>query len=117
MAKFKMNESFTWAALAAADLSSSLNLFAKIDAAGKIAVAGNGDKVIGSIAEVATAGNPATVWMGPVVKVKAGAAVAAGARVQSDAAGKAVTLSAGVAAGVALEAAGAANVVIPVAMM
>jgi hypothetical protein len=120
MAIFKVTESLTYAEEAAADLTTSLNLFAKVDANGKIVLAGSGEKVLGTIFEVPLAAvapfGPATVQFGGIAKVKAGAAVAAGARVQSDGAGKAITLAAGISAGIALVAANAANEVIPVAL-
>jgi hypothetical protein len=56
------------------------------------------------------AGKPIEVAVGPVVEVIAGAAVAYGAEVQTDAQGRAITLAAtGTSVGRALQAAGAAG--------
>jgi len=120
MAFYKVNESFLHAVDAASDLSAAanLNLFIAINSDGKAAVCGSGAKVFGTSYELPLAADkPMTIQFAGIAKVKAGAAVAAGAEVQSDGSGKAITLAAGKRAGIALAAAGAANVVIPVALM
>jgi len=121
MAIFKMVEGLTYAEEAMADLTAALNLFAKVDEnTARIDRARiSGEPVIGTIFEVplsaTTPFGPATVQTGGIAKVKAGAAVRAGFRVQTDASGKAIELAgAGAAAGIALQAAAAADVVIPV---
>ena len=78
---------------AAADLSASQFLFVVCDSAGKAALAGAEGNAIGVLQNKPVAGQPAEVAYAGVAKVIAGAAVAAGARVESDAAGKAVTVA------------------------
>lgn len=112
-----MNEGFSWAAPAAVDLTGKLNLLMVMDSAGNINIAGSGVKVFGSLYEEAKATYPATVQFAGVAKVISGAAVAAGARVQSDAAGKAITLAAGIHVGIALAASTGSGQVIPVAFI
>jgi hypothetical protein len=117
MAIFKLVEGLTYAVEAGADLSTSLNRFVKINSSNQVVLAGSGDKVLGTLFEVAALNGPASVQFGGIAKVIAGAAVAAGARVQSDGNGAAITLAAGVSAGMALFAASAAGEVIPVALI
>lgn len=120
MAIFKVVEGLTYAEEAAADLTTSLNLFAKIDEnTGRIDRARIANEpVIGTIFEVPLSSTspfgPATVQIGGIAKVKAGAAIRAGFRVATDANGKAVEFTAGVAAGVALHAVAAADVLVAV---
>lgn len=120
MATFKVHESFLYAAEADADLRTKLNYFCKVSSDGEIALAGANEKVFGTIYEVNLSGSvpygPVTVQFGGIAKVVAGAAVAAGAQVSSDADGKGVTAGTN-AAGVALSAAGAANDVFEVALI
>lgn len=116
MAIFKLVEGLTYAALAAADLRLKLNHIATIDAAGLIALCGNDAKALGTIFEVGDEGEPVSVQMGGIAKVVASAAIAAGARVACDANGQAKTGTTNP-LGIALAAAGAANVVIPVALV
>lgn len=121
MATFKMNESFVYAKEAGADLTASLNRFMTIDASGNIVRQNvSGGQVLGTLFEVplsaTTPYGPATVQFGCIAKVRTGAAIAAGARVQSDGEGRAITLAGGIAAGVALEAATAADQYIPVVL-
>lgn len=117
MSIFKLVEGLTYAVEAGADLSSSLNRFVKINSSNLAVLAGNGDKVLGTLFEVANLGGPASIQFGGIAKVIAGAQIAAGATVQSDANGAAITLAAGTAAGIALFAAAAAGEVIPVALV
>lgn len=90
------------AAIAAADLSDALYLFCVRNTSGQIALAGAGAEVAGVIYETNTAGRPVTFAMAGsgnnIVKVVAGAAVAANAKVMSNAQGRAVTATAGNAA-------------------
>ncbi len=120
--------------LAAADLSASQYLLVKADANGKAALAAAGEAPIGVLQNKPTAGQAAQVRLYGVSKVVAGAAIAKGAFVASDANGKAKaaqaaytnTVDAGVAQdpligshviGIALDAASAANEIIPVALL
>lgn len=59
-------------------------------------------------------GDPISVSVGPIQAVKAGAALSAGAELETDASGRVVTLSSGKLVGVALDAAAAANDIIRV---
>lgn len=87
MSTYKVPPEWTYAANAAADLSSSLNLLAKIDSSGTIALCGDGEKPIGTITEGATTGYPATVQTGGIALVKLGGTVTAGNLVSSGASG------------------------------
>jgi hypothetical protein len=125
MARFKVDEASTWAEEAGEDLTTSLNLFMKVATGSAnepvIKKAGAGEKVFGTLYEVPLSSSapfgPATVQFGGVAKVKAGAAVTAGSRVQSDSAGKAVNLTTGISAGLAMVGCSAADVVISVALI
>lgn len=117
MAIFKLVEGLTYAVEAGADLSTSLNRFIKINSSGLAVLAGNGDKALGTLFEVAGLGGPASIQFGGIAKVIAGAAITAGAEVQSDANGAAITLAAGKAAGISLDGASAAGVVTAVALV
>jgi hypothetical protein len=77
--------------VAAADLSASQYFAVKVDSNGKAALAGAGEQAIGVVQNDPTAAQTATVRIGGVTKMKAGATIAAGARVAVDAAGKAKT--------------------------
>lgn len=77
--------------IAAADQSTSQYRAIKVDTAEKGAVAGAGEFAIGVLQNKPAAGEAATVRVAGVTKMVAGAAVAAGARVAPDAAGKAKT--------------------------
>lgn len=116
MATWKYVESLSYAAPAAADLTGKLNQCMVVDASGNINVnAVNGGKVIGTLYEEAKINQPATVQFGGIVKVRTGAAVAAGVEVQSDGSGKAVTLTGtNKRLGVSLAAATGADQYIPV---
>jgi hypothetical protein len=82
--------------IAGADLSAKENYFVKIDSAGKVVVAGAGNKSVGVVQEgggnIAN-GDVAVVYSG-IVRVIAGATVAAGELVTSTSAGKATPLTA-----------------------
>lgn len=91
----KINEGFTHAAPAAADLSAKLNFLASIDSAGKIALAGDGGPVAGVIIEGATLGNAATIAFGAVLKAVCATAITPGAVLASDADGKLVAAAVG----------------------
>lgn len=66
---------------------------------------GAGEKALGVTEYAVDSGDQASVNANGVILIEAAAAVAVGAEVESDAAGKAVTLSAGVSNGYALDAA------------
>lgn len=87
MSTYKVAPEWTYAANSAADLSSSLNLIAKIDTAGKIALCGDGEKPLGTIIEGAAANYPTTVQFGSIMLVKLGGTVTAGDKVSSGASG------------------------------
>lgn len=116
---------------AGADLSASQFLAVKLNSSGQAVLAGAGEDAVGVLQSKAVAGLPVTVRVAGITKFIAGAAIAAGARVASDADGKAKTAvaasvntsDAGAAAdavagsftlGHALEAAAASGVVIAV---
>lgn len=84
---------------AAADLA--VHIFVGFDGG----VCGAGARAFGATETAADAGEQASANVLGIVLVTAGAAVAAGAEVESDASGHAVTLAAGVSNGVALDAA------------
>lgn len=102
--------------VAGADLTGSQYLFVVVDSNAKVVVAGDGVAVDGVLQNNPDSDQAATVHgVGSVSKVKAGAIVAKGALVGSDAAGKAVAATSGeYIAGRALTAAGAADEVISV---
>jgi hypothetical protein len=101
--------------LAAADLSASQFFFLAVNASGQAAIAGSGVATIGVLQNKPASGQAAQVRTEGITKCVAGAAVAAGALVMSDAAGKAITAtSTNDASGVALTAAGALNDIITV---
>lgn len=107
---------FAYTREAAADLSASQHLFVAINSSSQAAVAGAGVAVDGVLQNNPDAqGKAASIMRDGISKVRAGAAVAAGALVASNASGQAVTAATGnVVAGKALSAAGAANEVISV---
>lgn len=117
MAIFKVQESLLYSRAAGADLSEKLNYLAHVDTDGDIVLAGAGEHVIGVIYEAAGLAKQVTVQFGGIAKVVLGATVAAGARVASDSAGKAVTATSNqFEVGTALEG-GAVNEVVPVALI
>ncbi len=106
---------FTYTLPASADLSASQYLFV-VATSGQAAVAGAGVVAAGVLQnDPGAAGQPATIMATGVSKVVAGAAVTAGARVMSNASGKAVAATGtNFVTGMALTAAGAADEVISV---
>lgn len=101
---------------AAADLSAHQYKLINIDGNGRVALAGNGGRVVGALQNKPNAlGKPCTVMQSGISKVVAGAAVTAGADVMSDATGRAIAATAtNRRAGVAMAAATAAGELIPV---
>jgi len=81
--------------IAGADLSTSQFLFAKMDAAAKAVLAGDGEGTIGVIAVGAETGNACTITHSGKVMVKCGGAVTIADDVAIDAAGKAVNAASG----------------------
>lgn len=77
-------------------------------------VAGAGERALGVPTTDFSAGEQASVATHGEILVEAGAAIAAGAEVESDASGRAVTKTTGVAFGVARDAAAAAGDIIRV---
>ena len=114
-----INDSATIAGECAAALSGKEYLAAKFDANGKIVVCSTAGEValglLGAEEGTKAAGDTIAVQIKEIGLWKAGAAVAAGAAVMTDANGKAVTATAGkFILGYALKAATAAGQVIPV---
>lgn len=110
---------FSWTLPAAADLSASQFCFVDADntaAGSRAALVGAGARAIGVLQNKPNAaGIAATIFTSGVSKVKAGAAVTAGANVKADASGRAILANAGsYALGIALASAGGANELIPV---
>lgn len=104
--------------VAAADLSAAQYTFQKCDNTGKIATAANGGQANGVLQDAPAAGGPGCVAISGVCRVKAGAAIAAGALVQSDANGKAITAVANsYIHGMALDQATGANDIILIQLM
>jgi len=81
--------------IAGADLSTSQFLFAKMDAAAKAVLAGDGEGTIGVIAVGAETGNACTITHSGKVMVKCGGTVTIADDVAIDAAGKAVNAASG----------------------
>lgn len=99
-----------WDITAAVDLTGSQYLFAQLD--GTLAGAGEYGFVL---VDAPASGSPGSVVVAGITKVVAGAAVAAGANVASDAAGKGVTATAADQInGIALTAASGANELITI---
>lgn len=111
----KMNESFTYAAPAAADLSEKLHYFAKIDANGKIDLAADGGPIAGVIHESGALGKNISIYFGAIGKVICAEAITPGAQISSDGDGKAVAAAVGDwVAGIAInEAASTAGDLVP----
>ena len=80
--------------IAGADLSSSQYLFVKVSGA-NVVVAGDGEAAVGILWNDPTSGKAASVVRGGDPHVYAGAAIAAGIDIASDAAGKAVAATTG----------------------
>ncbi|MDO5940635.1 capsid cement protein [Burkholderia cepacia] len=76
------------------------------------AICAAGAKALGTAEATADVGEQAPVNVQGILLVEAGAAIAAGAEVESDANGKAITKAAGISNGFALDAAAAAGDVI-----
>jgi hypothetical protein len=77
--------------LAAADLSAKQFYAVKVDSNGKAALAGAGEVAIGVLQNKPGSGQAATIRIAGATKMVASAAVAAGALVAANAAGKSVT--------------------------
>jgi hypothetical protein len=108
---------FSYPLPAAADYSASQFRFVNVSAAGKAVVAGAGGRVCGVRNNKPKADEATTIVQTGISIVEAGAAVTAGDSVQSDASGRAITLAAGIAQGIALETASAAGVFIAVLLV
>lgn len=94
MAIQKIHESFTYAAMAGADLSEKVNYLGKIDTDGEIILATAGSHGF-PILEAAIAGKPVTIQIGCIGKAVAGGSFNAGATLASDGSGKLVTAGGG----------------------
>ena len=117
MAINKLAEAFTYAADAGEDLSNSLNCLAKVNSDGELVLCGDNEKPLGAIYEVAALGAPASVYWASIIKAPAAAAIAAGARVACGANGRAKTSTGTNPIGIALNEAGAAGVMVSIAMV
>lgn len=92
MAFQKIDEAWTYARNAGADLSDKLHYLTKVDTDGDIVLAGAGELVLGNITEPAVANRPVTVQFGGIGKVKVGSGgVIAGAKLAAASGGVAVT--------------------------
>ncbi len=91
--------------IAGADLSAVNNLFIGFNGA----ICANGAKPLGVLNASTFLGEEAPVTAKGIAIVLSGAALSAGAKVQSDASGKAITFAAGEIAGFSLDAASGAN--------
>lgn len=84
---------------AGADLTGALFKFVKVNTSGQLVLPGtSGDQVYGVVSEVpasSATGSATTVDIVGIVKVEAGATVATGANVMANAAGEAITATAG----------------------
>ena len=87
--------------------AAALSRFRFVDYSGN--VAGAGERVLGVPTTDFSSGEQASVTTHGEILVEAGAAIAVGAEVESDANGKAITKAAGVANGIAWDAAAAAG--------
>lgn len=96
--------------LASADLSAKQNLFIGFDGA----VCGNGVKPLGSLNANTNQTEMAPVVCAGIALVYSGAAISAGAKLQCNSAGKAITYSSGAVAGYALDASTGADELIRV---
>ena len=98
---------------AAADLSESKNLFIGFDGD----IFGNGAKALGVLNANTSEDEMAPVMTHGIALVYSAAAISAGAKLQSNADGKALTYAAGEANGYALDAAGGADELIRVKLI
>lgn len=108
---------FSFTLPAAADLSATQFRFVTIDGTGKAAVPAAGAKTIGVRNNKPKANEATTIVHDGISLVEAGAAIAIGANVETDVSGRAITLAAGIAQGIALETASAAGVKIAVLLV
>lgn len=89
-------------------------LFAKLDTAGKVLLAGAGELAIGTVQEGKAVGQHSTIMITGITKIVAGAAFNAGVKLAADAAGKARLATTGQqVVAISLQAAGAADEVVP----
>lgn len=104
---------------ATADMTGKNYTFVKLGAAGKFAANGANEDGIGVLQDEPLANQPGNIMHLGITLVRSGAAFALGAKLKSDAAGKAIagTGSAQIVRAVALEAATAANQLIPVLLI
>jgi hypothetical protein len=98
---------------AAVDLSDSKNLFIGFDGD----ICGNGAKALGVLNANTSEDEMAPVMTSGIALVYSAAAISAGAKLQSNASGKALTYAAGEANGYALDAAGGADELIRVKLI
>lgn len=110
---------FSFTLPAAADHSANQYLCAVANSSGNAALAGAGVDITGVIQNKPTSGKATTIFSAPgISKVRAGAAVAIGAKIMSDASGRGITATAtNQGLGIALTACSNANEVISVKLM
>jgi len=98
---------------AAANFSSIKNIFIGFDGN----TCGNGDKALGVLNTYSDQNEQAPVMVSGIALVLSGASLSAGAKIQSNASGKAITFSSGEANGYALDAATGADQLIRVKLI
>ena len=104
------NPGFSFSLNAGADLSADQHKFIKVDSNGDGVLVGAAEASVGVLQNDPLQGEPGTILNTGISKVLAGAAVAAGATVMSDASARAITATAtNRVLGTALEAAAAAD--------
>jgi hypothetical protein len=91
--------------------------FVTVNSSGKAVAASAAGKTIGVRQNKPNLNEAMTIVGNGIVFVEAGAAITCGASVETDATGRAITLAAGIAQGVALETASAAGVQIAVLLV
>lgn len=99
---------------AAADLTTKQYFLVIVDANGKAALAGAGGNVAGAVQNEPNTGEAVSIRTYGITKVVAGAAITAGANVEADAAGKAITATTNPVFGIALQSAAGDNSIISV---
>lgn len=89
--------------IAGADLSAKQYHFVKVSAPKTVVASGDGETSIGVLQDKPKDTEACVVGVSGVTRIVAGGAITAGADVQSDANGRAITKAAGIKRGVALE--------------
>lgn len=87
MAIFRVPAEFMYSEVAGEDLTGDLNKIVALTQQQTLVLAGNGALAIGTVYEEAALGEPATIQMFGIAKVKLGGTVQTGQRVMSNASG------------------------------